>query len=82
MNKSRFTEQQIIHAMMRLEVGETPKQLVRKLGISEPNPLHLKIGRINATSVYIKKTKSPQGRLLGLFDGNLLSACLKFIESS
>ena len=36
MNKSRFTEQQIIHAMRRLEVGETPKQLVSELGISEP----------------------------------------------
>lgn len=36
MKKVRFTEEQIIHAMRRLEAGEPPKQLVRELGISEP----------------------------------------------
>jgi putative transposase len=36
MKKSRFTEEQVIHAMRRLEAGEPPKQLARELGVSEP----------------------------------------------
>jgi hypothetical protein len=29
MKKSRFIEEQVIHAMRRLEAGEPPKQLAR-----------------------------------------------------
>ena len=35
MKKKRFTEEQIIHAMRRLEAGETTKLLARDLGVSE-----------------------------------------------
>lgn len=35
MKKSRFTEEQIVHAMRRLDAGEPPKQLSRELGVSE-----------------------------------------------
>lgn len=35
MKKSRFTEEQIIHVLKRIEAGEPPKQLVRELGVTE-----------------------------------------------
>lgn len=35
MKKSRFKEEQIVRVLRRLEAGETAKDLIRELGISE-----------------------------------------------
>ena len=35
MKKSRFTEEQIVYILRRLESGETAKELIREFGISE-----------------------------------------------
>jgi len=35
MKKSRFTEEKIVHTLKRQEAGETVKDLVRELGITE-----------------------------------------------
>ena len=35
MKKSRFSEEQIIHALKRIEVGEPVKSLTRELGVTE-----------------------------------------------
>jgi putative transposase len=35
MKRSRFTEEQIIHALRRAEAGEPVKELVRALGVTE-----------------------------------------------
>lgn len=35
MKRSRFTEEQIIHALRRAESGEPIKELVRSLGVTE-----------------------------------------------
>jgi putative transposase len=35
MKKSRFTEEQIIEALKRMEAGQKPKELARELGVSE-----------------------------------------------
>lgn len=35
MKRSRFTEEQIVHALRRAEAGEPVKELIRTLGITE-----------------------------------------------
>jgi len=35
MKKTRFTEEQIIHVLKRLEAGEPIKQLTREVGVSD-----------------------------------------------
>lgn len=35
MKKTRFTEEQIIHVLKRLEAGEPIKQLTREIGVSD-----------------------------------------------
>ena len=35
MKKSRYTEEQIIGALKRMEAGQKPKELARELGVSE-----------------------------------------------
>lgn len=35
MKKSRYTEEQIIGTLKRMEVGQKPKELARELGVSE-----------------------------------------------
>ena len=35
MKKSRFTEEQIVHALRRNEAGEPAKEIVRELGVTE-----------------------------------------------
>ncbi len=35
MKKKRFTEEQIVHILRRLESGETIKEIIREIGVTE-----------------------------------------------
>jgi putative transposase len=58
MKKSRFSEEQIIHALRRAEAGEPVKELVRALGITETT-LHVQKKKYAGLGVpALKKLKS------------------------
>ena len=66
MKKSRFSEPQIVQALRRFEAGESAKDLVRELGITEQTFYVWKRKYGGMDSIELKKLKSQEDEIFRL----------------